>query len=233
MGLRDHPRISAATRRRIRTAAARLGYRPDPAISHLMSYMRKRLKPTPASALAYLTDRYPDDWMNGHLGAVYQGAKTRAAALGYHLEMLSLKKPGTTDRHLPEIIRARGIEGVLIGPLVNKGERLNLDCSDLSTVVLSGNIWQPPLHRVHSDYHFNMLSMLRRLTQLGYRRVGLVTNAIGAHHIEHQEEGAFLAATQRLKRQLGRWRKSRQMDWEMRKGSGFRVRGSGRIFPEP
>ncbi len=199
MGLRDHPRISAGTRLRIRDAAARLGYVADPAISHLMSYMRRRMKPTPPSVLAYLADCYPAGWMNGYMGAIFRGASERASALGYHLERLALNDRSMTGARLEDIVRARGIEGMLIGAFVDKPDHLNLDCSSLATVALSGNLWEPPLHRVHSDYHYNTLSMARHLMKAGYRRIGLVTSTRLARHTEHQEEGAFLAVTQTLR----------------------------------
>src|ERR1051325_9261392 len=44
LALRNHPRISAATRERIRQVAERLGYHPDPEVSKLMAYLR-RAKP--------------------------------------------------------------------------------------------------------------------------------------------------------------------------------------------
>ncbi|MCU0791263.1 MAG: helix-turn-helix domain-containing protein [Opitutaceae bacterium] len=40
LALRDHPRIAAATRERVRRAAAKLGYAPDPLLSALASYRR-------------------------------------------------------------------------------------------------------------------------------------------------------------------------------------------------
>lgn len=40
LALRDNPRISEATRARIKRLAAELGYHPDPELSRLMNHLR-------------------------------------------------------------------------------------------------------------------------------------------------------------------------------------------------
>jgi LacI family transcriptional regulator len=42
MALRDHPRVAPETRERIKAIAIRQGYTPDPNLTQLMRYLRKR-----------------------------------------------------------------------------------------------------------------------------------------------------------------------------------------------
>jgi len=57
LALRDHPRIPAATRERVKTAAAKLGYRSNPLVSALMK-SRRSGRAVKHVALAYVTN-YP------------------------------------------------------------------------------------------------------------------------------------------------------------------------------
>ena len=42
LALRDHPTLPPATRRRIKEIAEEIGYRPDPNIGRMLSYIRSR-----------------------------------------------------------------------------------------------------------------------------------------------------------------------------------------------
>jgi hypothetical protein len=56
--LRDHPRIPPSTRQRVREAAERLGYRPDPALSALVAHRESRRRDWQAprgDVLAFVT----------------------------------------------------------------------------------------------------------------------------------------------------------------------------------
>ncbi len=53
--LRDDPRITAPVRRKVRAAAARLGYRKNPLVAALMSARRARTAAGYQATLAFVT----------------------------------------------------------------------------------------------------------------------------------------------------------------------------------
>ena len=115
MALRDHPRIAEATRRRVRAAAQKLGYRPNAKVSELMGHIRSSRHPQAEACLGVIS--YYDSarpWERSvHLSRMYQGMQRRADELGYRLEPFWLRAPRFTPRRLRVILDARGIEGLL------------------------------------------------------------------------------------------------------------------------
>jgi LacI family transcriptional regulator len=200
MALRNHPRIAAATRARIQAQAAAMGYRPDPRLGELMLHMRTSGRSRPPITVAYLVSHEPDSpWQSGYLGAMYEGARRRAEMFGYKLDILYLNEPGMTLRRMSNILRSRGIEGVLVAPLPLGGGHLNLDLANLSVAHVGATLWLPKLHRAHHDYHHGVMLLMRNLVRRGYRRIGLVTSFSLARTTEHQEEAAFLYYAMRLR----------------------------------
>ena len=55
MALRNHPRIPEATRQRIQSIAAKLGWRPNPLLAEAMSAIRAGQPPAERVTLAYIT----------------------------------------------------------------------------------------------------------------------------------------------------------------------------------
>ena len=56
LALRDHPRIPSETKSRIREAAKRLGYRPDPALAALSAYRTIKHPARGQTVVAWLTN---------------------------------------------------------------------------------------------------------------------------------------------------------------------------------
>jgi LacI family transcriptional regulator len=199
MALRNHPRISLATGERIRALAASLGYRPDPMLTQLMGHLRTTRAGGPAPAVAYLVSHTPATvWQDTYHGLMYSGAKARAEALGYKLEVLSLKAPGMSARRMNAILRARGITGMLIAPIMHGGGHLSLDFSRLAVANVGATLWRPQVHCAHHDYFNGTMLMMRNLRRHGYHRIGLVTNQALARTTQHQEEAAFWYYAARL-----------------------------------
>jgi LacI family transcriptional regulator len=53
--LRDRPEVSPTERARLRALAEKLGYRPDPLLTHLMQHLRSHRRIKPTANLAVLT----------------------------------------------------------------------------------------------------------------------------------------------------------------------------------
>jgi LacI family transcriptional regulator len=115
--------------------------------------------------------------------------QTRAQELGYRLELYYWSSPGMTIRRIQEIIKARGIRGILLGPL-SKTTDPEFPNDIGPVVALSHTIQNPYVHHVVPHQYENMLRHLRALRQLGYRRIGLM---IG-HNMDERVRGQFRAA---------------------------------------
>ncbi|MBP7483201.1 MAG: LacI family DNA-binding transcriptional regulator [Lacunisphaera sp.] len=189
--LQGNPALPAATVRKIRAAARAVGYRPNPLVSDMMRHMRKIGHPAARGTLAYLTfGPNRDDWER-HLTFVgfHQGARARAEELGFHLEPFWADAPGMKGARLTEILRARGIAGVVIGPALGLPRAPQLDWRQIAAVKLGVPFTELPLPCAVSNHFRGMTDVIARLRTLGYRRFGLVLQ----DHQNMKTSGMWLA----------------------------------------
>ncbi len=190
MALRQHPRISVQTRRRVLAVAKRMGYRPDAKVAELMNRVRLNrgggLRACLGVISLYETAR---PWETSlHLKRIYSAMTARAEALGYRLEPFWLRAPGMTTRRFRAILDARGVEGLLClgSPQIDAEFPSGFDrCA----IVTQGLSIRTPLHRVINHAYKNIWRALDRVHQLGYRRPGL---AIG-RYIEERSAHSYLS----------------------------------------
>lgn len=220
--LHGHPALPAATIRRIRAAAAAAGYRPNPLVSDMMRHMRKIGRPASRGTLAYLTfGPKPDDWEQ-HLTFVgfHQGARERAEELGFHLEPIWADAPGLKSARLTEILRARGIVGVVVGPAPGLPRAPQLEWRHFSAVKVGVPFADLPLPCAVSNQYRGMTDVIGQLRALGYRRLGLVLQ----EHQNMKTSGMWLApfalheqhirpADRVAPLLLGRWREAEFARW--------------------
>lgn len=193
LALRNHPSIPLKTALRIQKLAQEVGYRPNPMVHALMSHLRKRSPALPTTTLAYIT-AFPTRHGWRKFSEIYSdyfyGAAEHAQQLGYHLEEFWAKEPKMTSQRLTQILMARGIRGVLVGPLPSSHGHLSLNWSKFAAVALGKSMRYPNLHRVTTDHYGNALMALRRLTRMGYKRIGLWMPS----EVESRTDRAALAA---------------------------------------
>lgn len=174
MAMRNHPGISAATRLRVQEVARKLGYHSDPKLATLMQHLRTNSNSEYRETLAYLsTHSHYEDWKAYSQHDYYVGAANRALDLGYRVEIFHLGSPGMTPSRISQMLDARGVRGLLIGGFDYPEARLELDWERFAAVTFAYSITWPRLHRVTTDYYREMLTVLRRLEDEGYRRIGL------------------------------------------------------------
>lgn len=175
LALRNDPRISQATKRKVQAAARRLGYRPDPHVAELMNRLRRSRAGIAPPVIAYVASIHPvygvqDSPMARRL---FRGAEARAAELGYRLERFLLGAGSLTDERISAILRARNIRGVLIGPLAEDAGRLRIDWSAITSVAFGFSMIEPALHRVGNYGTSTMRLALQTLQARGRTRWGL------------------------------------------------------------
>lgn len=171
--LRNHPGIPAETRERIRALADEMGYVPDPFVSALNAYRLTKRRVSFQGVIAWLTSYSPKGG-SGH-GHLYEGAERRAAELGYRLEHVQIgSSPRPDVGRVGRVLAARNIRGVVIAPQLNAHTRLELNWERHSALTVSHSLEFPSLHLVTNDQLLNMTTAMRRLSGLGYRRIGLL-----------------------------------------------------------
>ncbi|HSI82549.1 MAG: LacI family DNA-binding transcriptional regulator [Candidatus Methylacidiphilales bacterium] len=175
LALRNHPRISSATRQKIMGVAEKLGYQPNPMVANLMTHIRSS-RPVPYQAnLAYLTAfESPTAWQKHPVAYLaYQGMRARAREVGYLVDTFWIREPGLNQHNLSRVLRSRNIQGVILAPLPRVGVLDEFDWSQWSSAALGNSLLSPRIHCVtHHQYH-GMWLVLNMLDQKGYKRIGL------------------------------------------------------------
>ncbi len=194
LALRDNPRISAVTRHRIKKCAGDLGYCPDPELSRLMQHLRVSRTARGKTAVAVIdffpTADYPE---NAYDRSVRLGAAKRAAQLGFSLTPLHGADYHHNLPNLLKVVRARGIEGVLLMPSVVPLELdLAADWNGLSVVATSKSILSPRFHCVVPEHFGNMMRVLATMCGTGRNRVCTVFD-----EFFHERTGQGFAAAVR------------------------------------
>lgn len=190
--LRGDPRISAATRTRIRELATKLGYRTNPLVSALMTQLRHGHPPAARCNLAWL-DFFAnaDTWRGDPVHqAFYTGVCERASGVGYAISRIQANdRPA--DR-LARLLRNRGIRGVLV-PNFDHGRgiasNIPLPLDEFTFVCVGARFEKPMLHYVSDDQYESGRIAVQRMWDLGYRRIGY----FGEPRVEQIVNGRFFA----------------------------------------
>jgi len=180
LSLRDDPRVSAATRTRIKALAETMGYRPDPELQRLMHYLREKKGTGFAGTLVYLNfsqgKRQP--FAGSYILSILKGARVRADQLGYQLEEFWCGAPNLSPARAADILEARGARGVLIPPLhrgiSHSDFRLDRFATALLTHSVANNL--PGLNRVVPNQQDDMRRLYAHLLSRGHRCIGLVAS---------------------------------------------------------
>lgn len=174
--LRDNPTLPAATIKKVRTAAAQLGYQPNPLVSRLMRHMRQLGRPTSGGTIAFLVFGESRTEWEGHPTFVKfsEGAGKRAQELGFNLEVFWANEPGLNGARLTQILQARGINGVIVGPSPGLQQVPELGWEHFSAVKIGVPVPDLPLPCVSSNNFRGMVRVIAQLGRIGYNRLGLV-----------------------------------------------------------
>lgn len=198
LALSNKAGVSAETRQRIREIARRLGYRTNPYIATLMR-VRRSARPAldrPVLALVSAFDK-PNGWSTTPAPTVQQmrrGAIARAASRGFRTQEFWLYRDGMSNRRFSEMLRARGIQGLVLSPVAAGRPTPSLVWDYFAAVSLSSPFPNLTLTTVCNDHFFSGLQAVRECHRLGYRRPGLVM--LSSHHARFQgrwEAGIYMA----------------------------------------
>ncbi len=178
LALRNHPGISEATRKKVRAAARKLGYRPDPMLDAFNTHRLEVLPHKALPVIAFVADfesraaleKSPHHW------ALWTGAKAAAETLHCQIELFLLGRGQLTPERLNSILRARGIVSLVIAACRPITPRVAFEWTNYSAVKIESAHLATPLYSVSSDQRQAARLAFRRLHQAGYRRIGLATD---------------------------------------------------------
>ncbi|XHR26699.1 MAG: LacI family DNA-binding transcriptional regulator [Chthoniobacteraceae bacterium] len=180
--LRNDPRITEAVKTRVQEAARQLGYRPNPLLSALGTLRRQRASAYYQTVLAYIVK-------GGATGAHLSGALAAADQRGYKVECFEIG-PQLHESRLNGILIARGIQGIILGPLPEAHGHFNLDWEHFSTVVIEYSFTQPAFDRVITNSYDTMNIVLAECRRRGFTRLGVALHQI----VDERNEGLLCAA---------------------------------------
>ena len=195
--LRQHPKIPVETRELVAIAARELGYRPNPRVASLMAHIRGAQSRAHQERLAFVwvhTSR-AEARQNLFLKMVFAGARERAAQMGFALEEFWTSDPGMTDQRLEQILRARGIVGVVLSPVTTAEATVTLgwDWRQFAPAVIGNVTWAPELHHAGHHHFLAMRLALLELAKLGCKRPVALIEATVHERNKHAYTASFLA----------------------------------------
>lgn len=183
MALRGDLSLPEHTREKIRRTAEEMGYAPDPMLQALASYRQTRKPPLQHTPLAWLScDSHSEFHSDTYLFATYlNGARRRARQFGYRIEEFLLGTPDMTPERMQTILTSRGIAGLIIPPQphTQQSGEIRMDWSPFSAVAFGYSLAWPPLHLVTNHHSHATRMAVRKLAELGHRRIGLYISKTG------------------------------------------------------
>jgi DNA-binding LacI/PurR family transcriptional regulator len=203
LALRNDPQIPLHTRQLVQKAAAKLGYCKNPTVSHLMAQLRAGASTAHKATLALLNANESEGALLSHptIPTYVEGCRRRAAAQGYSLDEFWLHDPRMNGERLNEILRARGIRGVVVTGLMNTNQ---LPASFLPTwrrfpcVVTGVRTREPALSFACADHHILAMRAFENALRLGYRRPALVLDRVIDELVDGRFSAGVLIAQQKL-----------------------------------
>lgn len=198
--LRNAPHVSPETRARVLAAAKRIDYQPNPHFARLMSIVRSGKQRGIRPAIGVVRDDIAEDVLHD---PAYQYVSThdiraRAERHGYFVEEFPLGRGGVTPKRLTAILRARGIEGLIISPQSSRFFVSALDYRHFAAATFGYGFQSPFLHRACTNMMQGMSMAVKKLTGRGYRRIGLaITEWIDAR-VDHTYSAGLLYCQQRI-----------------------------------
>ncbi len=198
--LANHPRIPPATRERIQAMARQLGYQPNPYLSTLMR-IRRQGRPLADKPLLGLVCalRTADGWRNHRAPTIRdmrEGAWERATLRGYRPQEFWLHREGMSNERFSDILRARGIQGLLISPLAEGDPPPAVRWEHFATVCLSVPLPSIPVTTVCNDHYSASLQVVRECVRRGYRRPGLVLRREHQLRFQGRWEAGFMVGVE-------------------------------------
>ena len=176
LALRNSSKVSQKRRKQVLQIATDLGYVQDPRVTELMQHLRSNRGHRKTATLGVIIPELKQSELHlfPTLKLMLGGIKAQANQMGFAVDTFILDELNTSVERIHGIIRARGIEGVVVLPYKHGVEQFRLDLHDFCAVTGGYSIVEPNLNRVVPDYLQMMDEMVENLIHLGHRRIGMI-----------------------------------------------------------
>ena len=194
--LRDSPRVQAATRGRVQRLAKRVGYRVNPLLGAALSAVRRGRHQQYRGMFALVDADEPDP---AHYALFHReialGAEARAQELGFQTERFWVgeRLPALSHKRLEGVLHARGIAGAVLLPFHTARDFSDFDFTRLAVAQMDYCLVRPRLHTILPEHYLSMVNALERLTERGYRRIGLCLEERKDARLKNKWSAAFVA----------------------------------------
>lgn len=166
--LNDSEKVSSATRARVKQRARELGYTTNPVASGFLQQVRSQGAIRYRANLALVMPMRGDYY---YLNKLIEGVSARCHELGYGLDVFRVDS--YEPAKLTQILVARGILGVMIGPLDDPVGQIALDWSRFATAAYGYTMAQPAIHRAVPHHLHGIRDAFRMCVEKGFKRIGL------------------------------------------------------------
>jgi LacI family transcriptional regulator len=189
LAMHNSPRISAATRARVRSLADQLGYRPDPEISRLMGRLRVSRKSRGAEVIGMLDLRVEEERsLHPYDVALRDGIKARADELGFGTSLFRLVDYDRSLKKLLRVVRNRGIKGVILLPSNQPPATLDpaVNWDGIAVMAATTSVLAPRFHQVVPNTLYNVMLMIEGVQKKGFTRLGAIIGETLEQRTAHQ-----------------------------------------------
>lgn len=182
-----------AVQARVRAAAERLGYRPDPLVGALMAARRRNRDPGFYGVLA-VVNTLPRSIFesNARVQALWTGAVRQAEKTGYRLNEFRCPPETEALARLLRTLQARGVPGILWMHFQEPGFRLEVDLSGFACATYGYSLEEPRLHRAANFHLESMQQALDEVLRRGGQHPGYVTLEQAEMRVHRQWLAAWL-----------------------------------------
>jgi DNA-binding LacI/PurR family transcriptional regulator len=169
LALRDHPRISEATKARVRKLIEQLKYEPDRVARALV--MGK------SSLIGVIVPNSSDPYYS----EVFKGIEDAARALGYHVLLSNGSYDMNAYAQRVKEMKSLRVDGIIAAPpFTREKPRLEgfwqeLRDSGFPLVLVNRHLNPALFHQVSADYGSGVRMTVEMLASLGHRRVGYIS----------------------------------------------------------
>jgi DNA-binding LacI/PurR family transcriptional regulator len=191
--LRGSREVSSEMRAKALAIAKRRGYRPDPQLAKLMSYLRHGQLSRPVTNLAAVVESWEIAAASGphYRDRMLVGVRERAQSLGYAIDLIEMNRFKGPEQ-LKRVLVSRGVEGIVLLPMRTIGDFAErLDWSKFSVVAATTAVTSPRFHRVSPNHFDNMRNACVALKNLGYRRIGLAMSRYWDQRVTYRWKGGI------------------------------------------
>ena len=172
--LRNNPLASPETRLLVHDLAHKMGYKPNPLVSALMTHRRGSRKVEAQGVIAYLTGfGAGGQWKaSPSFRRFFEGAQNRGSEIGFKVEEFALEPGKMSAERMSGILVARGIRGVIVAPLPSHHGAVDLAWDRFASAAIGYTLASPALHRAAFDHYHGMLLTMEKLASVSGRTIG-------------------------------------------------------------